>query len=128
MSHSRRQFLTTAGAIGAASAVPSLVTEALASTPGSSAVNAAAAAQGAKAGASQKRVKLAVSTYSYWHFRDPKVPVETVIEKAAALNVEGVDVLHRQMTSEDKAYQNKLKRQAFVNGLSLVSLSIHQDF
>ena len=126
MSHSRRQFLTTAGAIGAASAVPSLMTEALASTTGSSAV--AAAAQGAKPGASQKRVKLAISTYSYWHFRDPKVPVETVIDKAAALNVEGVDVLHRQMTSEDKAYQNKLKRQAFVNGLSLVSLSIHQDF
>ena len=131
MSQSRRQFLTTAGAIGAASAVPSLMTEALASTPGNSAANAAATqgkgvAQGK--GAAQKRVKLAISTYSYWHFRDPKVPVETVIDKAAALNVEGVDVLHRQMTSEDKAYQNKLKRQAFVNGLSLVSLSIHQDF
>ena len=45
MSHSRRQFLTTAGAIGAASAVPSLMTEALASTPGSSAASAAAAAR-----------------------------------------------------------------------------------
>lgn len=120
MSHSRRQFLTTAGAIGAASAVPSLMTEALAST-GTSAANAAA-------GASQKRVKLAVSTYSYWHFRTEKVPIETVIDKAAALNVEGVDVLHRQMSGEDKAYLNKLKKQAFVNGLALVSLSIHQDF
>jgi L-ribulose-5-phosphate 3-epimerase len=124
MSHSRRQFLSTAGAIGAASAVPSLMTEALASTGAS----AAGAAQGATAGASQKRVKLAVSTYSYWHFRTEKVPIETVIEKAAALNVEGVDVLHRQMSGEDKAYLNKLKRQAFVNGLALVSLSIHQDF
>lgn len=122
MSHSRRQFLTTAGALGAASAVPSLMTEALAS-PGASAAPAAAAAA-----ASQKRVKLAVSTYSYWHFRTEKVPIETVIDKAAALNVEGVDVLHRQMSGEDKAYLNKLKRQAFVNGLALVSLSIHQDF
>src|SRR5690348_13482333 len=118
MSHSRRRFLTTAGAIGAASAVPSF-TEALASS---------APAQAAKKGASHKQVKLAISTYSYWHFKTEKVPIETVIDKAAALNVEGVDVLHRQMTSEDKAYLNKLKRQAFVNGLSLVSLSIHQDF
>jgi L-ribulose-5-phosphate 3-epimerase len=124
MSHSRRQFLTTAGAIGAASAVPSLMTEALASTG----TSAAGAVQAAKAGASQKRVKLAVSTYSYWHFRTDKVPIETVIDKAAALNVEGVDVLHRQMSGEDKAYLNKLKKQAFVNGLALVSLSIHQDF
>lgn len=115
MSHSRRQFLATAGAIGAASTIPSSMT-------------AATAAQAAKAAASQKRVKLAISTYSYWHFRTEKVPIETVIDKAAALNVEGVDVLHRQMSGEDKAYLNKLKRQAFVNGLSLVSLSIHQDF
>ena len=69
-----------------------------------------------------------MSTYSYWHFRTEKVPIETVIDKAAALNVEGVDVLHRQMSGEDKAYLNKLKKQAFVNGLALVSLSIHQDF
>jgi L-ribulose-5-phosphate 3-epimerase len=124
MSHSRRQFLTTAGAIGAASAVPSVMTEALASTG----TSAAGAVQAAKAGASQKRVKLAVSTYSYWHFRTEKVPIETVIDKAASLNVEGVDVLHRQMSGEDKAYLNKLKKQAFVNGLALVSLSIHQDF
>jgi L-ribulose-5-phosphate 3-epimerase len=127
MSHSRRQFLTTAGALGAASAVPSLMTEAFAST-GTTGTRAAGAVQAANAGASQKRVKLAVSTYSYWHFRTEKVPIETVIDKAAALNVEGVDVLHRQMSGEDKAYLNKLKRQAFVNGLALVSLSIHQDF
>ena len=79
-------------------------------------------------GARPARIPLAVSTYSYWHFRTEKVPIETVIDKAAALNVEGVDVLHRQMSGEDKAYLNKLKRQAFVNGLALVSLSIHQDF
>ena len=74
------------------------------------------------------RVKLALSTYSYWHFRPPKVPIETVIDKAAALGVEGVDVLHRQMDGEDRAYVQRLKRRAFVNGVSLVSLSIHQDF
>ena len=39
----------------------------------------------------RKRVKLGVCTYSYWHFRDPKVPIETVIDKAAEFGVEGVD-------------------------------------
>jgi sugar phosphate isomerase/epimerase len=75
-----------------------------------------------------ERIKLALSTYSYWHFRPPKVPIDTVIDKAAALGVEGVDVLHRQMDREDRASLQQLKRRAFVNGVSLVSLSIHQDF
>ncbi|MGZ8940221.1 MAG: sugar phosphate isomerase/epimerase family protein [Limisphaerales bacterium] len=72
--------------------------------------------------------KLGISTYSYWHFREPKVPVQSVIEKAAALGVGGVDILHRQMDSEDRAYLLKLRRTAFVNGVDLICLSIHQDF
>ncbi len=73
-------------------------------------------------------IKLGISTYSYWHFRDPKIPVETVIEHAAALGVAGVEILHRQMDSEDNAYCQRLKRLAFVNGLDLICLSIHQNF
>jgi sugar phosphate isomerase/epimerase len=72
--------------------------------------------------------KLGISTYSYWHFRDPKTPIETVIEKAAAIGVHGVDVLHRQMDSEERGYLQKLKRTAFSNGIDLICLSIHQDF
>jgi sugar phosphate isomerase/epimerase len=72
--------------------------------------------------------KLGLSTYSYWHFREPKVPVQTVIEKAASLGVNGVDILHRQMDSEDRSYLQTLKRTAFVNGVDLICLSIHQDF
>lgn len=71
---------------------------------------------------------LAIATYSYWHFREPKASVESVIEKAAELGVSGVDVLHRQMDSEEPAYLRKLKRAAFINGVELVCLSIHQDF
>lgn len=100
---------------------------------------AAAAASGAVAAglgpttaqaapASKAGVKLGLSTYSYWHFRDPKVPIETVIDEAARFEVSGVDVLHRQMDAEDAAYCNKLKRHAFLNGIDLIALSIHQDF
>jgi len=75
-----------------------------------------------------RRVKLGISSYSYWHFRPPQMPIETVIEKASALGVEGVDILHRQMVGEKRAYLQKLKRTAFVNGIDLICLSIHQDF
>ena len=77
---------------------------------------------------SAPKPKLAVSSYSYWHFRDPKVSIESVIEKASDLGVNGVDILHRQMDSEDKSYLQRLKRAAFINGVDLICLSIHQDF
>lgn len=86
--------------------------------------------------APKKRIKLGLCTYCYWHFRDPKVPIETVIEKAADLGVEGLDVLHRQMelpereplTAAHRTYLQKLKRDAFRNGVAFVCLSTHQTF
>lgn len=81
-------------------------------------------------------IKLGLCTYSYWHFRDPKPSIESVLDRAAALNAQGVDVLHRQMemeehaplTDKDRAYLHKLKRHAFRAGVDLINLSIHQDF
>jgi len=78
--------------------------------------------------APQRRIKLGISTYSYWHFKPVKVPIETVIDQACALGVEGVDILHRQMESEEPAYLQRLKRHAFLHGIDLICLSIHQDF
>ncbi|MCY7352041.1 MAG: sugar phosphate isomerase/epimerase [Cytophagaceae bacterium] len=74
------------------------------------------------------RIRLGLASYSYWHFKTPKVPIEYVIDEAARLGVEGVDVLHRQMESEDNAYLQKLKRHAFANGVDLIALSVHQSF
>jgi sugar phosphate isomerase/epimerase len=76
----------------------------------------------------QAPIKLAVSTYSYWHFTPVKVPIEKVIEDAARLGFSGVEVLHRGMAEETVPYMNRLKQTAFRNGLSLPMLSIHQDF
>jgi L-ribulose-5-phosphate 3-epimerase len=73
-------------------------------------------------------IRIGVSTYSYWHFRSEKYPVERVIDDAARLGFDGVEILHRQMAEESTAYLNGLKRAAFVNGLDLIMLSIHQDF
>src|SRR6266536_2076688 len=52
-----------------------------------------------------KRITLGISTYSYWHFRPPKVSIETVIEKSAAIGVSGVDILHRQMDTEEEGFK-----------------------
>jgi sugar phosphate isomerase/epimerase len=75
-----------------------------------------------------KRIRLAVSSYSYWHFRGPKFPIEKVIDDAARLGFDGVEILHRQMEEESASYMSRLKRRAWENGLDLVMLSIHQDF
>lgn len=118
MTHSRRSFLTTAtAALGAAT----LGTP----TPTVAAPNPRS-----------PKVKLGLSSYSYWHFRDPKVSIETVIEKASALGVPGVDILHRQMDLPEKAplrpdhraYLRRLKRHAFVHGVDLIAVSTHQSF
>ncbi len=117
----RRRFLATslaAAGVGFASARSALT----AATPAS--------------GVRRHSVQLAISSYSYWHFRTAKVSIETVIEQAAALGVPAVDVLHRQMdlperaplTADHRAYLQKLKRHAFRHGVSLICLSIHQDF
>jgi L-ribulose-5-phosphate 3-epimerase len=79
-------------------------------------------------GTAPGRIRFAVSTYSYWHFEEQKYPVQKVIEQAAGLGFDGVELLHRQMDGETPAYLNSLKQLAFKHGLSLPMLSIHQDF
>lgn len=115
----RRSFFTATAGLGATLAL------------GATARESATAAT-----AHKKRIKIGVCTYSFWHFRDPKVSIETVIEKAAEFGADGVDILHRQMdipekeplTAEHRTYLRKLKRHAFRNGVALVALSIHQNF
>ena len=86
------------------------------------------AAQTTSAPPATPRIRVAVSTYSYWHFEPVKYPIEKVIDDAAAMGFDGVEILHRQMESETPAYVSGLRQRAFRNGLDLVMLSIHQDF
>lgn len=72
--------------------------------------------------------RFSCSSYSYWHFKGEKYPIEKVIENAAHLGFSGIEVLHRQMTDESPQYLNRLKRTALTNGISLIMFSIHQDF
>lgn len=113
MRPSRRTFLRSAATLAAAGTVIPQLVRGQPDIPEKSAAS---------------RIKLSISSYSYWHFKEKKFPIETVIDEAAKLGVEGIDILHRQMESEDNAYLQGLKRHAFVNGIAFTCLSIHQSF
>jgi sugar phosphate isomerase/epimerase len=78
--------------------------------------------------ANQPRVKFAIASYSYWHFTKSAYPIKKVIDHAAELGAEGVDVLKVQMADESPSFLQGLKRHALLNGVDLVCLSVHQDF
>ncbi len=74
------------------------------------------------------RNRLGTSTYSFWHFSGEKVPIEYVMEQAHRMGLDGVEILHVQMESEENDYLQRLKRRAFELGLDIYCLSIHQGF
>jgi len=74
------------------------------------------------------RYKIGTSTYSFWHFLPEKVPIGFVMERARQLDLDGIEILHVQMESEDREYINDLKRLAFSLGLDIYCLAIHQNF
>ena len=88
----------------------------------------AAAVPAAIAQSTSTTPRFGVSSYSYWHFTKQKYPLEKVIDEAARLGFDGVELLHRQMTDESPEYLAQLKRAALLRGLALTMFSIHQDF
>lgn len=95
----------------------------------------AAAADGLEPGLAARRdpaawlpPRLALSSYSLWHFEGEPAPMVTVLEEAARLDLAGVDILYRQLTAVDRDSLRALRRRAFALGLDLVCLSTHQGF
>lgn len=119
MQRTRREFLRTAATAGAGLAGAELTNVARAGE---------ANAEESPQGKTPTRNRIAVSTYSFWHFRDEKVPIETCIDMAAAMGFDGVEILHVQMSDESNGYLQRLKRRAFANGLDLCGFSTHQGF
>jgi len=72
---------------------------------------------------------IAVSTYSFWRFKEGlKLPIETCIDEAARMGFDGVEILHMQMEGEENSYLQNLKRRALINGADLCCMSAHQGF
>lgn len=75
------------------------------------------------------RNPIGVSTYSFWQFKNNDLrDIEKCIDLAADMGFDAVEILHRQMTDESDGALQKIKRRAFVNGLSLCGFSTHQSF
>jgi sugar phosphate isomerase/epimerase len=110
----RRDFCKQAAAAAAATFAVSGAT-----------VQAQQAAEAPRGGGSP----IAVSTYSFWRFKeDSKLSIEKCIDESARMGFDGVEILHRQMESEQPDYLQRLKQRAFVNGLALCGFSTHQGF
>ncbi len=108
---SRREFVTTAAAVGMGSTLTRV-----------------RAAEPAKQRTSVARNRFAVATYSFWQFRPERVEIETCLDAASEMGLDGVEILHRQMKEESNGYLQRLKRQAFSLGLDLCGFSTHQGF
>ncbi|MDR2912541.1 MAG: sugar phosphate isomerase/epimerase [Alistipes sp.] len=124
---SRRSFLAASAAGAATLAMPGI------SRAGSlsdiiSGAAPSGAGQAPAAGSVAGRPKLCLSTYSLQNLaRDPQ-GIEKVINYAADWGIDGVDILHRSLASEDNAYIQSVKQLAYKNGVMLACLSIDNDF
>ena len=73
--------------------------------------------------------RIAVSTYSFWQFKNESLrSIENCIDLAADMGFDGVEILHRQMEDESNSYLQKLKQRAFRRGIDLCGFSTHQTF
>lgn len=110
MTTSRRDFLTCAAATGAS-------------------LTFAGHTLGQPTEAPPRGNRMAVSSYSFWQFRNKDLrDLEKCIDLAADMGFDGFEILHRQMENENNDYLQKLKRRAFLLGLDLCGFSTHQGF
>ena len=73
--------------------------------------------------------RIAISTYSFWRYRDDsKFTIPRCIDMAAEMGFDGVEILKVQMEDESPGYLQQLKQRAFSNGLDLCGMSTHQGF
>ena len=114
----RRQFITQAltGVAAAPCVIPSSQTTAC-----------------AKSQSTTRRANpIAVSTYSYWRYREgERLAVDRCIELAGEMGFDAVELLEIQMSDEQRQsgkYLQGLKRRALIHGMDLCGMSTHQGF
>lgn len=72
---------------------------------------------------------IAVSTYSYWRYRDDsKLSIEECVTLAGEAGFDAVEILHVQMEDESPGTLQRIKQRAFRLGMDLCGLSTHQSF
>jgi len=82
-----------------------------------------------RAAGARRTLPIAVSTYSFWRFRDDsKYSIEQCVDMASAMGFDAVELLEMQMDRKDNAALQAIKRRCLVHGLALCGLSTHQGF
>jgi sugar phosphate isomerase/epimerase len=73
---------------------------------------------------------IAVSTYSYTHFRRNQLSIEACIDQAAEMGFDAIEFLENMVKPEEKkdAALRLFRRRAMVNGLAICGMSTHQTF
>jgi sugar phosphate isomerase/epimerase len=101
----------------------------LASTAASLALTRRPTAAAETPAESPRANRIAVSSYSFWRFRDSsRLPIQRCMDLAAEMGFDGFEILHIQMESEDNGYLQMLKRRALTHGMDLCGFSTHQGF
>ena len=73
--------------------------------------------------------RIAISTYSFWRYRDDsKFTIPRCIDLSARMGFDAVEILKVQMEDESPGYLQQLKQRAFSNGIDLCGMSTHQGF
>jgi L-ribulose-5-phosphate 3-epimerase len=73
--------------------------------------------------------RIACSTYSFFRFgEEKKLTIPECISLAAEWGFDGIELLRVQMEEPTDAYLQAIKRQCFLSGMDLVSISTHQSF
>ncbi|MEZ6137298.1 MAG: sugar phosphate isomerase/epimerase family protein [Pirellulaceae bacterium] len=121
MDTDRRLFLKRSAAAATLIGASSAATSSRANSPQQSG--------GTKPAAGFVPNRIAISTYSFFTFRDgSKLTMPQCIDAASEIGFDGVELLLVQMEDTSDSFLQKLKRRAFVNGLDLCGMSTHQGF
>ncbi len=81
-----------------------------------------------KRAAAANPMRLGVSTYSYWRFRGPKLPLAEYLTMAYEDGFSGVEVLVNHFESRARSYIREVRRLAFELGLDVYAVAIHNNF
>lgn len=73
--------------------------------------------------------RIACSTYSFYKFgEEKKLSIPECISLAADWGFDGIELLRVQMEEPTESYLQGIKKQCFLSGMDLVSISTHQSF
>lgn len=77
----------------------------------------------------QRPPRIGLASYSLWQFRNDNLrSLEKNLDLAGEWGFDGVEILWRQLESNDNGYLQKLKQRALRHGLDLYGFSTHQTF